>query len=237
MTHQWDEFSKSLAESVPRRETLRRLGTVFAGAALAPLGLGTAWARAQDPCKAFCRCSSRQKQNQCLAACRACNGNTSRLCGSCGNYVCCASGLACCSGYCADLFEDYDNCGGCGHACEEPGPYEDGACVDGTCLYKCVSGALFCNGACTPVLSDPNNCGACGNACTGSTPYCNVGKCGTVRCFGGQALCGGVCREIQLDPTNCGGCGVVCGPGENCAGGLCQPAEGCSLDNPYYPNC
>jgi hypothetical protein len=42
MENLFDEFSKSLAESVPRRESLRRLGAVFAGAVLGPLGLQTA---------------------------------------------------------------------------------------------------------------------------------------------------------------------------------------------------
>ena len=45
----FDEFSKSLAESVPRRESLRRLRVVLAGAVLSPLGLGAAWAGRQDP--------------------------------------------------------------------------------------------------------------------------------------------------------------------------------------------
>src|SRR5262245_21092431 len=42
MDHLFDDFSKSLAEPVPRRESLRRLGAVFAGALLTPLGLGVA---------------------------------------------------------------------------------------------------------------------------------------------------------------------------------------------------
>jgi hypothetical protein len=131
-----------------------------------------------------------------------------------------------CSGYCTDLANDFDNCGGCGNFCEAPGPYEYGACVDGVCVYQCVEGAGDCgDGTCTYLGADPDNCGACGNVCAGSTPYCNAGTCGAVQCFGGQALCSGVCTEIQLDPSNCGGCGVVCGPGENCAGGLCQSAE------------
>jgi hypothetical protein len=37
----YDEFSKSLAASVPRRESLRRMGAVLAGMVLSPLGLGT----------------------------------------------------------------------------------------------------------------------------------------------------------------------------------------------------
>src|SRR4030095_3855047 len=104
MTHHWDEFSKSLVEkSVPRRETLRLLGAALAGALLSPLGMGTAWAGGRDPCKTFCRCSGKSRQEACLAACRACNNDTSRLCGSCATgYVC------------ADLASDVSNCGGCG---------------------------------------------------------------------------------------------------------------------------
>jgi len=224
MERLYDEFSMSLAAPVPRRESLRRMGAVIAGMVLNPWGLGTVWAGG-DPCRAFCRCSNKAQQNQCLAACRACNKETSRLCGTCGDYACCATGERCCSGYCTDLENDFDNCGGCGARCADPAPYEDGACVWGECVYLCEEGALDCDGLCTRVTNDPNNCGACGNVCAGSTPYCNGGTCGAVQCFGGQALCGGVCREIQLDPQNCGGCGVVCGPGENCAGGLCQSAE------------
>src|SRR5215207_1133621 len=118
MSHHWDEFSKSLAEkSVPRRESLRLLGAALAGALLSPLGLSTAWAGGRDPCKTFCRCSGKSRQDACLAACRACNNDTSRLCGSCVN------------GYaCTDFANDFDNCGACGAPCDYPGPYEDGAC-------------------------------------------------------------------------------------------------------------
>ena len=45
----FDEFSKSMAKSMPRRESLRRLRVVLAGAVLSPLGLGAAWAGRQDP--------------------------------------------------------------------------------------------------------------------------------------------------------------------------------------------
>src|SRR5260370_3129495 len=101
MDHLFDEFSKSLAESVPRRESLRRLGAVFAGAVLGPLGLETAWARGPDPCKTFCQCRNKTQQNACLAACKACNGNTSRIGGACGSHLCCSS--ATCKGECSNL--------------------------------------------------------------------------------------------------------------------------------------
>jgi len=77
MTHQWDEFTKSLAEkSLPRRQSLRLLGAALASAVFSPLS--TAWG-AIDPCKAFCNQCPQSKRSQCLSACRACNGNTFHL--------------------------------------------------------------------------------------------------------------------------------------------------------------
>jgi hypothetical protein len=156
-----DAFSKSLAESVSRRESLRRIGTFAAGALLAPLGLGTAWAARPDRCGAFCRgCSSKAKRNQCLAACRACNGNTSRLCGSCGAYACCTTSAACCNGTCTALNSDPKNCGACGYVCPESTPI----CNQGTC-GNCPPGYTNCGGYCTYLNEDSSNCGACGNVC------------------------------------------------------------------------
>ena len=243
MTHPWDEFSKSLSEkSVPRRQSLRLLGAAFVGAIFSPLGMGTAWAGRQDPCKSFCRCSKGTQQNQCLAACRACNGNTGRLGGSCGSYVCCSTascsgvcsdlasdpncgacgnncrdfGETCCGNHCADLANDFDNCGGCGAPCAYPGPYEDGACVDGQCLYWCAPGAINCDGTCTDVVSDSNNCGACGNVCTKPTPYCKDGAC--YDCPPGT--------DFMWDSGNCGWCGNVCPSQFTCVFGTCEGSGG-----------
>jgi hypothetical protein len=263
MAHPWDEFSKSLAEEVPRRESLRRLGAVLAGIVLGPLAAGTARAggkgkpvrtgprAATDPCKTFCKCRNKAQQNACLAACKACGGDTRGLCGACGSY------------YCADLAIDVYNCGACGHVCPPPGPYEYGACVNGRCVYQCVDGAAPCNGTCTFLGSDPDNCGACGNVCPGFAPYCNQGACsvcapglapcgnscvdlrsdpnncgacgnicggaapycssGTCSpCVAGGTFCNGICTNISFDPVNCGGCGIVCAAGEACFGGVCQ---------------
>src|SRR6478736_4173245 len=157
MTYQWDEFSKSLAEdSLSRRRSLRWLGAALAGAVLSPFGVGTAWGGKQDPFQAFCNRCSTKTRNQCLNACRACNGNTSRLGGSCGNYTCCST--AACNGVCSDLRSN-PNCGSCGFRCPDPGPFEFGECISGACLYACVEGAVTCNGECSVLDSDPNNCG------------------------------------------------------------------------------
>jgi hypothetical protein len=219
-----DELSKLLAASASRRESLRSIGVVLAGAALSPLGLGTAWAARPDRCTAFCRrCSTTKRRNQCLAACRACNGDTSRLCGRCGAYACCATGTACCGGYCADLDNDFDHCGGCGAWCDDPAPYEEGACVGGECVYGCVAGAIICNGRCTDVNSDPANCGACGNVCPASAPFCNHGTCSG--CPTGLTFCDPSCVDLSSDAYNCGACYHQCAPNEVCAGGTCQGFE------------
>jgi hypothetical protein len=197
MTHNWDEFSKSLAEElVPRRESLRRLGFVLAGAILSPLGLGTALARGTDPCKAFCRCRNKSQQKACLAACNACDGETWRLCGSCGSYVC----------------------------CRETGPGEFGACIDGSCRYWCAEGAVYCDGRCTDLDNDSYNCGACGNVCDESTPQCIEGSCS--ECSLGLTNCGGVCVSLDYDRYNCGACGYQCGAdGPDCVEGVCTYEE------------
>ena len=229
MSQHWDEFAKSLAEPVPRRESLRRLGVVMAGALLGPVGLGSAVAgKKQDPCKAFCKCKNKKQQNACLAACKACNNDTSRLCGSCGTYVCCSNGQACCDGYCTDLGEDVYNCGACGHECDPPGPYEYGACIIGYCDYWCVEGAVNCDGVCTALDWDPDNCGSCGNVCGEANPYCNYGACS--HCPAGTADCGyGYCSDVMFDNLNCGACGVECStdPPETCSAGHCVPVEPC----------
>jgi hypothetical protein len=167
-----DELSKLLAASVSRRESLRSIGVVLAGAVLSPLGVNTAWAARPDRCGAFCRwCHSKAQRNQCLAACRACNGNTSRLCGSCGNVVCCPTGTACCNGTCTDLNTDPANCGACGYVCDAATP----VCRSGSCV-PCSGGETNCGGYCANLAYDPSNCGACGFVCPGGSG-CIDGVC------------------------------------------------------------
>jgi hypothetical protein len=168
-----DELSKLLAEPTPRREALRLIGAALAGAVLSPLGLRTAWAARPDQCSAFCRgCSNTAQRNQCLAACRECSGNTSRLCGSCGAYTCCATGTACCSGTCTYVSSDPHNCGACGNVCAA-----GAVCANGTCgAVQCFGGQALCDGVCREIQLDPSNCGACGVVC-GPGENCAGGVC------------------------------------------------------------
>jgi stigma-specific protein Stig1 len=220
MSHHWDEFSKSLAEqSVPRRQTLRLLGAALVGALVGPLGARTAWAGV-DQCKSFCNRYPRAQRSACIAACRACSGDTSRICSGAGTIACCGAGTTCCSGHCTDLASDVDNCGACGHFCDEPGPYEQAVCFDGACFYPCVEGAIECNGICTFVESDLDNCGACGNVCPDWAQRCSEGVCDP--CIFPFMLCGGVCVDPTSDRNNCGGCGIQCGDTEACIFGFCE---------------
>ena len=252
MSHLFDEFSKSLDESIPRRQSLRRLGAALAGTVLSPVWLGTAWAGRSDPCKAFCKCSNKKQQTRCLDACRACNGNTSRIGGSCGSHVCCTLtacngvcsdlksnpncgacgidcsdfGETCCGSYCADLDSDVNNCGSCGNLCAAPGYNEEGACVAGLCVYACADGTVDCDGTCTSVLDDPEHCGACGNVCGGSTPFCYQGTCVEADPCPGGLMCSGVCTDVMWDSSNCGACGNVCPPQSGCSFGVCHGTGG-----------
>ena len=130
MTQRWDELTKSLAEPLPRREALRRLGLVVASAVLGPLGLDSASAGKADPCKAFCKCRSKRQQDQCLRACKTCKRDFGRLVGSCGNYFCCRAGQTPCGSYCADLASDPYNCGACGFVCPSNTACWYGECID-----------------------------------------------------------------------------------------------------------
>jgi hypothetical protein len=225
-THIWDEFSKSLSEAVPRRESLKRFGLVVAGTLLGTFGTDGASAALIDPCKRFCTSGTKKQRNACLAACQACRRASGRVCGSNTSLICCPSGATCCGNYCADLANDFDNCGRCGRGCREPGVNEFGSCVNGRCTYSCAAGAVYCNGRCKFLDSDPDNCGKCGKTCGGTKPYCRNGAC--VSCPAGSTACAGNCVDTSTDPNNCGTCGYACpssasycyqGTCTNCAGG------------------
>jgi hypothetical protein len=221
MSHDFDEFSKSLAtEVVSRRDSFRLLGAALAGSVLAPFGLRNASAGAADPCKAFCNKCPKSQRPRCLTACRACNNDPSRLCTDCWSYSCCDSGETCCGRYtCQNLADDFHHCGACYNVCAEPGPFENGACISGRCEYWCVDGAVLCDGECSLLDRDPDNCGACGNVCPDASPVCINGTCS--ECLPGQTNCGGYCAYLASDPYNCGACGFVC-PGTSCADGECD---------------
>ncbi len=127
-----------------------------------------------------------------------------------------------CSGACANLDSDRDNCGSCGNACG------DGlVCSFGQCVEGCDNGLVRCNDVCVDVASDPDNCMTCGNTCSAAmNQSCSAGVCG---CAADELTCGGVCTDPLTSRDNCGAsgdclgdnAGEVCDAGATCIGGQC----------------
>ncbi len=171
----------------------------------------------------------------------------------------CPTGQTLCGSTCTQIFDDINNCGGCGKACA-PGQ----RCVNGVCIScltnsdcgngqvcannqcECQAGQTLCNGTCTDITSSAEHCGGCGNLCQGQcinatcecNPPCTGGKeCinGQCQCPAGQTLCNDQCSFLT-DCNNCGACGQTCGPCEVCnaAGELvskCDPNQ-CEVCEP-----
>src|SRR6266851_1429164 len=203
MESRFDEVTKVLAEGIPRREALWRLGGLFAGAVLAALGWGnkTRADNAASECAHFCNehFPGGDERTACKRACRKCGG-PSRLCfGPPGTVpVCCTDGLKCCCGTCIQVGGVCCN----GKCCPEPD----------TCCQ--IPGAVPI-AICTDLSSDPTNCGQCGRECIITT---------------GGATINGVCchRECCFPPNIC--CptatgGLVCTAA--CNGQCCPPGLIC----------
>jgi hypothetical protein len=91
----------------------------------------------------------------------------------------CPSGKNLCSGKCADLRADNDDCGKCGWDCPKGQICQSGTCpppeltpvstatagVTITPELSCSAGQLVCNSSCVNILTDTKHCGVCGRSC------------------------------------------------------------------------
>ncbi|MGI8476733.1 MAG: hypothetical protein ACR2OO_10220, partial [Thermomicrobiales bacterium] len=111
-------------------------------------------------------CTDGTRLNPDTCTCDPTGGATKDPCGG--------TGWTDCSGTCADLSKDGQNCGSCGNFCGTLMVCSAGSCVDVCAL----NGLLACGGTCVNATVDPNNCGVCGLSCAGRSP---LGVC-----FGGQ---------------------------------------------------
>ena len=97
---------------------------------------------------------------------------------------------ACEGGFCADILNDVNHCGGCLLQCPLAGPNQTRACKKGICELACAEGFGDCNGdpadGCeTDLRSHPSHCGACGVSCDNSVGQpCLEGKCLVAPCEG-----------------------------------------------------
>jgi hypothetical protein len=116
----------------------------------------------------------------------------------------CPADLSLCSGKCADLKTDQENCGACGFSV----PYGE------TCMNGQFSGSSgLGNNGLSPSRS-------------GTTPAGSILTSATVSemqgsCPSGRSSCNGTCRDLLTDAGNCGSCGNICPSGQSCQNRRC----------------
>jgi hypothetical protein len=159
MSHQFDELAKALAQGVPRREALRRIGTGLVGALLASVGLGEAWGQSGNNCTNLCRqIPPGPNRGRCLRNCQECGGDVTRVCRTAfGNTICCPPHYICCDGVCVDKTAP-ENCGGCGNRCAADEvcraaptggqPYNDYFCCRFPCTNNVETVEFCCHEGC-----------------------------------------------------------------------------------------
>ena len=102
MEHLVDELSKVLVDRGSRRRLLRRIGGGLAGAWLVSTLGAEDVSAAPDRCQQICHQQGGgggPRQAACLQACKKCNADLSRLCGSEFSVICCPTNTSCCSNY------------------------------------------------------------------------------------------------------------------------------------------
>jgi hypothetical protein len=135
----------------------------------------------------------------------------------------CGTDLVDCSGTCARLAADSNNCGTCGNVCPT-----GTSCAVGRC--DCLAPMLACDGICIDPMEDAEHCGTCTNAC-GATESCSAGEC-IVSCTAShhgvcvntdaEGMRTQICADFNHDSMNCGACNTVCTAGSTCTNGTCQ---------------
>jgi hypothetical protein len=161
MSALFDDVSRIIASSMPRRQAFRLIGTAMGGALAASLGMGRAsrgWAAGglQDA-PSTCGVGKFACGSKC------CTVAVQRCCGTGSTAVCCSAVDTCCSGGSGTQ----NVCCGAGQSC----------CKGASGTKCCSAGQTCCNGVCcgggTPVC-----CGEPSHAiCCNSGEVCCSGKC------------------------------------------------------------
>jgi hypothetical protein len=163
----------------------------------------------------------------------------------------CPPNMTECSGFCASLATDTNNCGSCGNSCAGRPNVTSTACTSGNCqVMTCVTGFADCdfnfaNGCEVNLKTDPHNCSSCGDVCpsgANSVTVCTNGVCG-LNCNSGYGDCdhnpaNGCEAFLSTDPSNCGACGNSCLGKPNVATATCSGGS-CSITscNSGYADC
>jgi hypothetical protein len=232
--NRFDEMTRTLGQRRSRRGVLKALGAAAFGAVgLARSGAAEAAGPGNSACAEFChevfgadhkaagQCTSQAAKG--TGPCVACGGNAARFC----------------NGTCVDLTADVDNCGSCGHSCDDGNACTTDSCSAGQCVHTPVAvddGNPCTVDACDPITGAvthaPVDCSAAATGpcttgvCNASTGVCEAqaanegGACMTT---GGLS---GACTDGECVPTDL--CvDVTCTTPDTCHDpGACDPSSG-----------
>jgi hypothetical protein len=122
--NRFDDFTKALATSTSRRQVLKTLAASAMGSIAAFVGVG----------QVFARTACRPLGSVCSPLSVCCSGNCNRQSHRCD----CPSGQTNCGTVtipiCTTPINDPNNCGFCGHMCQE-----DQFCFEGECVFSCFT--------------------------------------------------------------------------------------------------
>jgi hypothetical protein len=241
MDHKFDSVAKAMATGNSRRTALKWFGGMLGGMLVGSPLVGYA-ARPTNPpggsgtqaCNSFCNRNSTNPRDrqQCMNACLQCNGDTNRICGQFGAFVCAPSGATCCgtsycvsgkicsNGVCCNSGET-----GCGQTCCASGF----ACCNGSCCPS--SGQLCTSGVCTCPADKPfvDQYGNCTDRYEANILTCvcfdestqtqtNIERCTTLSCTDAIPMCQQICTGHGTVVTR-----------------DCLPHGTCFANDPVYP--
>jgi hypothetical protein len=197
MDSPFDVLAKTiaLADGMPRREAVRRVGGALAAVALSSLGVGcsggggggsspmsplppgtsstgrTPQGGGNSDCAHFCQQAfpPGPQRGHCVSD----GAHGTGLCVQCAGDVnrLCTSAVG--AYFCADLTSDVHNCGKCGNTCAT-----SQLCVNGACCGQPGSRCASASQCCQPgICAGGTCCGAPGYPCTSDTQCCQPGFC------------------------------------------------------------
>jgi hypothetical protein len=238
----FDNLARAMADEVPRREALRRLGAGLIATFLASLGARPASAACPpgtSPCGRRC-VNLQTDRNNCGSCGHECRDDQSCVTGSCSGGAACPTGLTRCKGRCVNLQTDRNNCGACDHECR------DGqSCVGGNCSGGSSGGGSICGAYCSgrPARQRESckaaceECGRdtsrlCPSKTSSSVACCRQGApcCDGTCCGVGQQCCPGAsgssyCTGLGTN-QDCSRCGESCTGGKSCVNMACVCPNG-----------
>jgi hypothetical protein len=245
----FDNLARAMAEELPRREALRRIGGGLATTMLISLGLSkVAWGQGGGGRSGPTLCTDKSEVGACIALASAVLTAALALCTAATGGVFVAGCAAIATGTYTKALEECQKKSGCpprtrcsNNVCC-PGSQTGCRSAQGDRSFCCESDETCCEGiCCLPSQTCSNrkccpsgqvncsntcvNTGFDANNCGACGNVCTVGKecvAGTCACPLGKADCGGTCVDTATDPSNCGFCGHVCAGGQTCSSGQCS---------------